>query len=61
LLDGLAKFISLLGKLIDAMGGLPGLLSLITAGFTAFIGPKMLLMLRNFGDGLKMTSSSMQK
>ena len=48
LTDGAAKLIDIFGEILDSMGGLRGLLPLISAGLLQAFGPKILTSLRNF-------------
>lgn len=53
LTDGIAKLLQFIDKLIGAMGGLPGLLTLISAGMLHFMGPQIAHGLENVVLNLK--------
>lgn len=56
--NGLADTLELLDKLLDSMGGMPGLLALIGAGLTKFLGPHLVGGIISLGDSIKKMGSS---
>lgn len=61
LTDGFASLLNGLGEVINAMGGLKGLLPLLFVGFTKLFGEKMLVGIRDFSNSMKLSSASAQQ
>jgi len=61
LTNGAASFIDIIGEIIEAMGGMKGLLPLLVVGFTKLFGDKMVVGIRNFSQSLKNTNAAAQE
>ena len=61
LTDSFGYLLNGIGEVIDAMGGLKGLLPLLIAGFTKLFGEKMLVSIKNFSNSMKLSSASAQQ
>ena len=61
LTDSFGYLLNGIGEVIDAMGGLKGLLPLLIAGFTKLFGEKMLVSIKNFSNSMKLSSARAQQ